>query len=161
MKNSHVLPTFKTKINGYVVHELVKKAYKRLSVYQFWYQIYHAEMNRLITDLDHSKKIIFDDLEPNSTIFVLTLDRKIIATVRLSMYGNIKNSKYFGMLHNIRMEKVVFLTKFMVRNECRNNGLGMLLINLSEEYVVNRHMDALILDCNNYMIPFSRLTTRF
>lgn len=128
-----------------------RNAYERLPVYQFWYQVYYKEMQRKITDLDHSKKIISDDLEPDSNIFTLKQNNKIIASVRLSVPEEINNSIYFKMLKNFTNPSSIFLTKLMVQKDKRRLGLGEILLKKAEEFAAYHNKKTIILDCNDYM----------
>lgn len=88
--------------------EISSNSRNRYSVYKFWYQIYHQEMNRIISDLNHSEKIICDDLEPESVIYTMQINEKIIASVRLTESEKMPHSKYKKMIHPVIKNNYIF-----------------------------------------------------
>jgi hypothetical protein len=104
--------------------EYIKKPFNRLPIYQFWYQIYYVEMNRKISDLNHSKRIIYDDLEPYSIIYAAHFKDKVVATIRLIESEKMLNSEYSLMLQSVTKNNSIFLTKLMVSKDFRCLGLG-------------------------------------
>ncbi|MBF0785345.1 GNAT family N-acetyltransferase [Muribacter muris] len=129
-------------------------ARKRLPVYKFWYEVYYEEMRRNITDLNHSRRIIFDDLEPNSLLFCFLDNDKVVGSVRLSTMNDVRKSHYIDMLKDIFNNDYVFLTKLIVSKNYRNASLGKELIRIAENLVYKSNKRYLILDCNDYMIPY-------
>ncbi|OCG62602.1 GNAT family N-acetyltransferase [Gilliamella sp. Fer4-1] len=134
--------------------EYIKKPFNRLPIYQFWYQIYYVEMNRKISDLNHSKRIIYDDLEPYSIIYAAHFKDKVVATIRLIESEKMLNSEYSLMLQSVTKNNSIFLTKLMVSKDFRCLGLGCNLLAQAEKLANLRGKKTIILDCNDYMVPF-------
>lgn len=128
--------------------------FKRLPIYQFWYQVYHVEMNRKISDLNHFKRIIYDDLEPYSMIYSVQFNDQIVASIRLTESEYMLNSKYSLMLQPIAENDYIFLTKLMVSKKFQCLGLGNNLLTQAEKFAISKGKKTIVLDCNNYMIPF-------
>lgn len=134
--------------------EISSNSRNRCSVYKFWYQIYHQEMKRIISDLNHSEKIICDDLEPESVIYTMQINGKIIASVRLTESEKMSHSKYKKMIHPVIKNSYVFLTKLMITKEFQNLYLSKKLLSEAEIFTKSKNKKLLVLDCNDYMIPF-------
>ncbi|MDE9455700.1 GNAT family N-acetyltransferase [Xenorhabdus bovienii] len=133
-----------------------KSSRDRLDIYRFWYDVYHEEMKRKITDLDHSKKIIYDYFEPESDIFVIESNNKVIGSVRLSTRSHFFKTPYASMLENISQFNFYFLSKVIIKKEYRKTGLATNLLNIAVEHVKSKSCDRILLDCSDYMIPYFR-----
>ncbi|MDU8923588.1 GNAT family N-acetyltransferase [Pasteurellaceae bacterium LIM206] len=140
--------------NKFELCELPKVAKDRLPVYKFWYDVYHNEMKRKITDLNHSKQIIFDDLEPNSSLFCILNNKEIVGSVRLSDMVTIRNSYYMSMLKNVLHKNYIFLTKLIINKRYRKRGISRELIRTAEEFTHKLNRQYLVLDCNSYMVTY-------
>lgn len=159
MENAYMLIPYEYKnykliIDNVIIKKAASSNVHRMPIYKFWYQIYYKEMNRMISDVNHSKKIIYDDLEPDSVIYTIEFDDKIIASVRLTESEKMLNSKYNLMLYPVIKENYIFLTKLMITRECRKLNLSKKLLAEAEKFTKSKNKKILVLDCNDYMIPY-------
>src|SRR5579871_4371445 len=84
---------FKYKSN-YSYHKIAESEEIKNKIYQLRYAIYHVEFSRDVAGVDHQLKIIKDELDddPNTFLFYLEENHKIIATLRATIWQAGKTS---------------------------------------------------------------------
>lgn len=134
-------------------------------VYEFWYDIYVAEMGRHIHDANtsHQYRRLFDPLATAGLLCVARHDGKVVGTVLSTPLANPATSKYrslYGLSHLSSAELSVsgITTKFMVAPAQRLTRLPLRLAFATYNWGLQIGCKYGYIDCNDHLLKlFTRL----
>jgi len=112
------------------------------SIYRFRYHIYVNEMGKDISDADHDKGWLYDDMDDTATLIYAKCDDQVIATLRYNQGGQTEFSQYWSDIYQLDkfsdfpIENLSLSSRIMVAKEWRgSSALGAIL---AEVYVYSR-----------------------
>ena len=128
------------------------------AVYQFRYQIYVDEMQRIQHYADHERKMIIDPLDTDAINFAAWNGDRVVGVIRanlarqgsLGLYESLYDMGALGSDHPLRTS---IATRFMVEPELRRTGLPMRLVLLMYDYGLLHGVRWNVMDCNDHLIP--------
>ncbi len=105
--------------------------------------VLYAEWSGL-TNIDALKETLADvinDIE-NKIVFIVEIDKKVVGAVRL------KISDDDG--------KTAYLSRFAIDEKHRNSGIGKILMNVVDKYLINEGVSKVTLHTNSKVTPLAR-----
>ena len=134
-------------------------------VYEFWYDIYVAEMGRHIHDANtsHQYRRLFDPLATAGSLCVARHDGKVVGTVLSTPLANHATNKYrslYGLadLGAAELSISAITTKFMVAPAQRVTRLPLRLAFATYNWGLHVGIAHSYIDCNDHLLKlFTRL----
>ena len=123
---------------------------QRNEVYKLWYEIYYQEMGRNSQYADHINKLIKDELEPHSHIFMAKINGITVGTFRVNLPedGGLSYYQKLYRLDDSKKNQIAIGTKYMVHSKYRGNYISHMLMSQAVEFLHDSEKTQLIIDCN-------------
>lgn len=130
---------------------------EKREIYRFRYQTYVEEMSKHIKGIDHTNKLLYDDMDDWGLILYAKVGAELIGTARINI-GTVedfpKEVTAFLSLDTFQdcCEEYSFVTKIMVLPAYRNSPVFYMLIAKCYELSYKRQIEFIFGICNYHLI---------
>lgn len=131
----------------------------RAPLRRFWYDTYVREMRRDLDRADHEKRELPDPRDRTGLIIAALEEERVVGTIICTpcWRGTIGQYTELYRLNELDEDYVRhtgIITKLMVAPEHRASSLSLRLSTALYRHGVPMGMDQVIIDCNDYLVPF-------
>lgn len=115
---------------------------QKQAAYRLRYDVCITELAKRMNSVDYEARIVVDDLDRHSHIFLAILDDEIIGTARLSFWRDIPLGSY-EQFYNLRewcgvRQQLGIITRLVVQKHIRRLGVALQLTSELYRFALNR-----------------------
>lgn len=131
----------------------------RAPLRRFWYETYVTEMKRDLDRADHERRELPDPRDGTGLIIAALDGERVVGTIICTPCWRGTIGRYTS-LYRLRelgedyARHTGIITKLMVAPEYRASSLSLRLSTALYRHGVPMGMDQVIIDCNDYLVPF-------